>query len=243
MSVFLHERDDFKDLIEITSMSMSIQDPALVEKDYWLMHVLWGLHQQKMNFHLKGGTSLSKGYGCINRFSEDIDLKIEPAEDICGFKVKSGKNHDDEKHRLSRQKYFDWIASYLNGKISGVVDVARDRSFDDLQKFRNGGVRLFYKSFFSVVGLKEGILLEVGFDRTAPNQPLHISSWAYDRAAATTGISITDTGLKTFPAMSPSIHSWRSSKQWFASLDFIRKANKAVTCLATSSATTTTFTS
>lgn len=75
MSEFLHDRADFKDLIEITANEMSIKDPALVEKDYWLMHVLWGLQQQKLSFHLKGGTSLSKGYGCIHRFSEDIDLK------------------------------------------------------------------------------------------------------------------------------------------------------------------------
>ncbi|WP_312949412.1 nucleotidyl transferase AbiEii/AbiGii toxin family protein [Agrobacterium sp.] len=31
-----------------------------------------------MAFELKGGTSLSKGYRIINRFSEDIDIRIEP---------------------------------------------------------------------------------------------------------------------------------------------------------------------
>jgi predicted nucleotidyltransferase component of viral defense system len=34
------------------------------------------LHQQGIDFELKGGTSLSKGYGIINRFSEDIDIHI-----------------------------------------------------------------------------------------------------------------------------------------------------------------------
>lgn len=34
--------------------------PYLIEKDYWLMHVLWGLQQQGWCFELKGGTSLSK---------------------------------------------------------------------------------------------------------------------------------------------------------------------------------------
>lgn len=36
------------------------------------------------------------------------------------------------------------------------------------------------------------ILLEVGFDTVTPNEPLTISSWAYDRAAATMGLNITD---------------------------------------------------
>ena len=55
MSKFLHQHDDFKDLIDITANAMNIKDPALVEKDYWLMQVLWGLQQLKLSFHLKGG--------------------------------------------------------------------------------------------------------------------------------------------------------------------------------------------
>jgi hypothetical protein len=117
-----------------------------------------------------GGTSLSKGYGCIHRFSEDIDLKIEPDETLCRFKVHTGKNHDDNKHRESRQKYFDWVTSHLKGKIHGIVGIVRDESFDDKQKYRNGGVRLHYQSHFAGAReLKDGILLEIGFDRTAPN--------------------------------------------------------------------------
>ena len=192
MRSFLHQRDDFKDLIDITANAINITDPALVEKDYWLMHVLWGLQQLRLCFHLKGGTSLSKGYGCIHRFSEDIDIKIEPDKNLCGFQVYSGKNHDDKKHRDSRAKYFDWIAFFLAGNIHGIVDVKRDTTFDDVQKSRNGGIRLFYASRFSAQGLKDAILLEVGFDKTAPNQPCLITSWAYDRAAATKGIDILD---------------------------------------------------
>ena len=99
MTVCLHNRADFRELVEITATAMNIMDPSLVEKDYWLMHVLWGLQQQGFVFHLKGGTSLSKGYGCIHRFSEDIDIKIEPDEGLCGFKVYAGRNHDAPKHR------------------------------------------------------------------------------------------------------------------------------------------------
>jgi len=204
VTVWLHNRADFRELVEITAAAMNIIDPSLVEKDYWLMHVLWGLQQQGFVFHLKGGTSLSKGYGCIHRFSEDIDIKIEPDEGRCGFKVYTGRNHDAAKYRESRSKYFDWLASYLQGKIPGVTDIERDTTFDDSQKMRSGGVRLYYPSLFAAAdGLKEGILLEVGFDRTAPNQPRLITSWAYERAVTVQGIDIIDNRALEVPCYEP----------------------------------------
>jgi len=41
-SDFLHYNQDFSDLLNILADEKSIQ-PALIEKDYWLMHVLYGL--------------------------------------------------------------------------------------------------------------------------------------------------------------------------------------------------------
>lgn len=49
----LHDRTDFRDLIAATSRAESI-DPGLVEKDYWVMHALWGPQQQGFVFQLKG---------------------------------------------------------------------------------------------------------------------------------------------------------------------------------------------
>lgn len=43
--MLLHEHKNFKDLIRAVSDNMGI-DPTLVEKDYWIMHCLWGLQQQ-----------------------------------------------------------------------------------------------------------------------------------------------------------------------------------------------------
>lgn len=181
MTAFLHEHSNFKDLLEITAKDKNINDPYLVEKDYWIMHCLWGLQQLKFQFHLKGGTSLSKGFQCIHRFSEDIDIKIEP-DSRCGFDVFSGKNHDKPAQIDSRKRYFDWIRNTLDGTINGLTEVIRDAQFDDAD-FRSGGIRLHYKSHFpTAAGIKEGVLLEVGFDRTAPNVKTDISSWALDAA-------------------------------------------------------------
>lgn len=179
--IFLHNKDNFYDLIENLSATNNIED-ILIEKDYWIMHALFSMQQLGFSFHLKGGTSLSKGYHCIHRFSEDIDIKIDPDEDKCGFKVYFGKNHDKSKHCDSRKNFFDWICAELEGKINGITDVTRYEQFDDPSgKYRNGGILLQYKSaLMTASGIKNGILLEVGFGKTAPSIKKNISSWAYD---------------------------------------------------------------
>lgn len=67
MPDYLHNHKDFAALLRIVGSEMNIE-PGLVEKDYWIMHVLYGLKQQGYQFELKDGTSLSKEYGNIHRF-------------------------------------------------------------------------------------------------------------------------------------------------------------------------------
>lgn len=175
--MLLHEHKNFKDLIATVSDTMGIE-PTLVEKDYWIMHCLWGLQQQGFKFELKGGTSLSKGFGLIHRFSEDIDIRIEPPTDMV---VKTKKNHDKASHIQSRADFYDWVASHLD--IPGIEEVERDYAFDEKEKMRSGGVRLNYIPITpSLGGIKDGVLLELGFDDTTPNKQVDISSWAYDYA-------------------------------------------------------------
>lgn len=156
-------------------------NPVLVEKDYWIMHCLYGLNQLDLEFELKGRTSLAKGFGIIDRFSEDIDIRIAP--ECAPFEIYTGKNQDKEKHIRSRKDFYDWLAEEKL-KIAGIIDINRDTDFDD-EKYGNGGIRLSYPSMFSpLAGLKEGILLEVGFDNVAPNDACNISSWAYEHATS-----------------------------------------------------------
>lgn len=148
------------------------------------MHTLWGLQQQGFEFELKGGTSLSKAFKIIDRFSEDIDIQIHPASSL---EVKSGKNHDKKSHIESRRNFFDVISSTL--AIPGLL-FQRDYEFDDLPKMRSAGIRGTYQSLFpSLAALKEGVLLEVGFDKTTPYDYRNISSWAYEKAISS-GIKI-----------------------------------------------------
>lgn len=71
----------FRIAAEIMKMRFEI-----IEKDYWVVWVLerlFSLEKIKSYLTFKGGTSLSKVYGVIDRFSEDIDLSIE--RELLGF--------------------------------------------------------------------------------------------------------------------------------------------------------------
>lgn len=195
--VFLHNHPEFDQLIRIVGNDLAIE-PALIEKDYWIMHCLYGLRNLGFLFQLKGGTSLSKGYGIINRFSEDIDIRIEPPADM---DVKTGRNQNKPAHCNTRKTFYDWLAE--NIKIDGIEEVRRDVEFDDA-KYRSGGIRLHYQQTVGALeGVKEGILLEVGFDDVAPNQAIDISSWAYDYVSVTVDVDIVDNRAKQVACYHP----------------------------------------
>ena len=69
--------DERKAMIQSVVNVMHIDEVA-AEKDWWVTAVLYALFHTKAADYLlfKGGTSLSKGWDIIYRFSEDIDLAL-----------------------------------------------------------------------------------------------------------------------------------------------------------------------
>ena len=170
---FIHNDPEFKELLSIVSSQKGV-DITLVEKDYWIMHALYSLQQQGIEFELKGGTSLSKGYGLIHRFSEDIDIHIRT-----NFGLSIEGKEDKPQVRAARKEFYDVLANSLS--INGIIEIKRDHDFDDTEKYRSGGIRLYYQSHTPTLeGLKDGILLEAGFDTVTPNKPIDISSWIWE---------------------------------------------------------------
>ncbi len=55
--IFVHEDPEFADLLQIVSSDRGLA-VSLVEKDYWVTHVLWALHETGLEISFKGGTSL-----------------------------------------------------------------------------------------------------------------------------------------------------------------------------------------
>ena len=193
---FLHDRRDFKELLAVVAEQRGI-DPILVEKDYWIMHCLWGLKAAGFHFELKGGTSLSKGFGVIHRFSEDIDIRIDPP---LAMNVKVGRNHDKHVHVESRRTYYEWLSKKIS--IPGISAVERDTAFDE-EKMRSAGIRLRYSNRAAQqTGIKDGILLELGFDDTASNRQVTISSWAYETAVSA-GVTAYDNRAVNIPCYLP----------------------------------------
>lgn len=75
--MYLHEdKDLFKEVIEQVADATE-RTAAVVEKDYYVTMILRLLSKELSNVVFKGGTSLSKGYKAINRFSEDIDITFD----------------------------------------------------------------------------------------------------------------------------------------------------------------------
>jgi Nucleotidyl transferase AbiEii toxin, Type IV TA system len=191
---YLHNHRQFQTLLNIVAEEMDIL-PTLVEKDYWIMHILYGLTQQKYSFELKGGTSLSKGYHLIERFSEDIDIHIRPP---AKFNINENPKNIRPANVAARKHFYDWLATDI--KIDGINLIQRDTNFDETDYYRSGGIRLFYTTAFGKIdGVKEGILLEAGFDKITPNKKITISSWALDRAMATDAVNIIDNRAVDIP--------------------------------------------
>lgn len=72
-------QNERRELFRNTADKMGLND-AIVEKDFWVCFMLGYLFHRspwKKSITFKGGTSLSKAFNIINRFSEDIDLILD----------------------------------------------------------------------------------------------------------------------------------------------------------------------
>ncbi len=79
--------DDDKRTVFTTASEREGLPAYAVEKDWWVVQTLRIIFQMEVGKHLlfKGGTSLSKAWGLINRFSENIDLALN--REFLGFET------------------------------------------------------------------------------------------------------------------------------------------------------------
>ena len=76
MSWYKEYRDEWKEIIETVARELG-RSEQMIEKDTIQSMFLFELAKSELPFVFKGGTSLSKVYKLIDRFSEDIDLSME----------------------------------------------------------------------------------------------------------------------------------------------------------------------
>ena len=84
--------------------------PSSIEKDWWVTQVLKALHTLPYAEHIafKGGTSLSKCWNLIARFSEDIDIAL--SREFLGFGGELSKTQISDKLRRA-------ACSFVRGKM------------------------------------------------------------------------------------------------------------------------------
>ena len=75
MSWYNNNKEEWKNIIMDIARYNNLARP-IIEKDTIQTMFLYELSKEDLPFVFKDGTSLSKAYGIINRFSEDIDLSM-----------------------------------------------------------------------------------------------------------------------------------------------------------------------
>lgn len=90
-----------------------------IEKDWWVTATLKALFQTDYHESLifKGGTSLSKGFNIIERFSEDIDLAI--SHSFFGIE-KTSKNQREKLRKIARAYIHNTLSFQLDAKLKGM---------------------------------------------------------------------------------------------------------------------------
>ena len=92
-------KEDRTDVLDRVSTELNIRQREVIEKDWWVTAVLRAMFSLPYAKHLsfKGGTSLSKCWHLIDRFSEDIDIAID--REYLGFYGTLSKTQISDKLR------------------------------------------------------------------------------------------------------------------------------------------------
>ncbi len=112
------------ELFALTAERLGMGSVAVVEKDFWVCWTLKRLFEHPELSRLlifKGGTSLSKVFGLIDRFSEDIDLildwRVVTDQDPMADRSKSKQDQlNDDVNEKAR--------SYISGTLLPMLDAA-----------------------------------------------------------------------------------------------------------------------
>lgn len=155
-----NERELFRQVVLLTAEETGI-NASIIEKDYYVSMYLKSLVNKEPQIVFKGGTSLSKCYGLIKRFSEDIDLNLECEK----------KPTESQRRHLK-----DNIVSTIEELGLELTNPDQIRSRRDYNKYI-----VDFSSVFGFASLKQYLIVETSvFLRAYPNKKLSASSIIYD---------------------------------------------------------------
>lgn len=137
--MYLHKdnRELFKDMVTLVSERLGVATD-IVEKDYYVTMILRMLSTAEYTIVFKGGTSLSKAYGIIDRFSEDIDITfmehlgekrrkrlkyeiLKPISEELGLEIKNWDSIESDRDYNHYDYYYDPVADSSLGGLPPFV--------------------------------------------------------------------------------------------------------------------------
>ena len=155
-----HNKETFEQVILRVAHDKGIA-PEIIEKDYYVTLFLKRIRDLQPNIIFKGGTSLSKCYKIINRFSEDIDLNIET------------ENKPTEGQRKKLKANIVSVIEEFGFKLANPDNV---RSRRDYNKYI-----IDYPSVFTADYLKEYLMVETAvYIKAYPCKEMKATSIIYD---------------------------------------------------------------
>lgn len=155
--MYLFQHSDFPLLIEQTATYFKMPF-AFIEKDYWITYVLYRLKESGVDdFIFKGGTSLTKAWNLLDRFSEDVDLLFTP------------HNLTKDKKRTRLRQIKDYVSKFEGLTFS-------DKLSDSKGHYRTDCYRYEMKENSSI--LLPYIKLEMGYrGGDSPSCEVNIQSY------------------------------------------------------------------
>ena len=180
---------DRRDLFSGAAAKLGIR-PTIIEKDFWVCLVLKMLFAEsplKEALVFKGGTSLSKVFGLIERFSEDIDLILDWG--LIGYgeglsdpmRTFDSKNQQDKFNKEIDRIAMQFITQTLYPQINALVQKANVGLTASLDDGDPHVVNIQYPAAFSEDYIRPEVRLEIGpLASWVPSAVHNIRPYAFD---------------------------------------------------------------
>ena len=155
----LHKEKELFEQVVLGASEWKQVPPAIIEKDYYVTLVLGELAKRVPELIFKGGTSLSKCYKLIERFSEDIDITI------------SSEPTNSQKQNLKKA-----IVEICKEYELPIINEEKIQSRNQFNRYE-----IDYTPIYSLQGVKENLYIEtVLMVKSFPCVKMSASSLVYD---------------------------------------------------------------